>query len=65
MVAAASIACITNPERRIGRSQVRGEPAFVADIGIVTGIVQFATQRVEDFRTPMRIASAQPRARPA
>jgi len=38
-------------ERGIRRRQVRRKAALVADIGVVAGLLQFAAQRVEDFRT--------------
>src|SRR3954471_15766413 len=36
-------------ERGIGRRQVRGKAALVADIGIVAGLLQLRLQRVEDL----------------
>ena len=36
-------------ERGVRRWDIRREAALVADVGIVTGLLQFAPQRVEDF----------------
>ncbi len=37
-------------ERRVGRGEVRGEPALVADIGVVPGISELLAQRMKDLR---------------
>ena len=51
-------------ERRFGGRQVGGEAAFVADIGVVPGLLQ-GRLRVWKISEPMRSASAKDSRRPA
>src|SRR5690606_7135687 len=44
--------CHDKVESGCGAQEVRCEAAFVADIGVVTSILQTLLERVEDFRTP-------------